>query len=167
MAEKLFTPEDFDKPVDIPWYKKNKNLIIIVVCLVIVAILSYLWYRGHKEEPVTPEQDNPPTAKVDTTDVEGIDSIVVEKPKDSSDVVDNGKTSKPINAPDENSQNDNEKDALTRTVTKRGESLEVDAKMTIRGDYGNGHTRKANLGADYQSVQSIVNQRIREGKIYW
>ena len=31
--EKLFTPEDFDKPVDKPWYKKTLTWIIGLVIM--------------------------------------------------------------------------------------------------------------------------------------
>lgn len=166
MAEKLFTPEDFDKPVDIPWYKKKKNWIIFGICLVVI-ILSCLWYSGNKEETVIPKPDTPPTNVGDTTNVDNDTTVVA--PNDSTDVVNKERSTdkNATNLSDDNPQNDIPQSEPTVTVIKRGESLEVDAKMAIRGDYGNGHARKANLGADYQTVQSIVNQRIREGKIYW
>jgi hypothetical protein len=35
---------------------------------------------------------------------------------------------------------------------------------TIRGNYGNGEERKAQLGERYQEVQGMVNEQLRTGK---
>ena len=67
--------------------------------------------------------------------------------------------------------NDHQKELSSLVPTKqnyhRGETYEIDAKMAIRGDFGNGIVRMQRLGSDYETVQTIVNQFIREGKTKW
>ena len=40
--------------------------------------------------------------------------------------------------------------------------MEALATAMIRGDYGDGETRKERLGANYELVMRIVNQRLNE-----
>lgn len=49
------------------------------------------------------------------------------------------------------------------TKTPTG-NLEEDAKLAIRGNFGDGSARKAALGDRYSEVQRIVNERMRSGK---
>lgn len=40
-------------------------------------------------------------------------------------------------------------------------------KKTIRGDFGNGETRKKNLGSNYDEVQRQVNLNFKNGTTRW
>ena len=40
-------------------------------------------------------------------------------------------------------------------------------RKTIRGDFGNGITRKQNLGSNYAEVQRQVNLNIQNGLTRW
>lgn len=40
-------------------------------------------------------------------------------------------------------------------------------KKTIRGDFGNGETRKKNLGSNYEEVQRQVNLNLKNGLTQW
>ena len=50
-----------------------------------------------------------------------------------------------------------------------GKDLDVNltAKMTIRGDFGNGENRKLQLGGNYTVVQDRVNELYRIGQLQW
>ena len=51
-------------------------------------------------------------------------------------------------------------------VSQSGD-VTVDAKKTIRGDFGNGAERRKHLGANYDKVQEVVNKMYREGNLHW
>ena len=44
-------------------------------------------------------------------------------------------------------------------------SLDEKAMQVIRGEYGNGATRKQALGSEYDAIQQRVNEMYREGKV--
>jgi hypothetical protein len=46
-------------------------------------------------------------------------------------------------------------------------TLEEKAKRVIRGDFGNGAYRKTALGREYLEIQRRVNEKYRNGDIYW
>lgn len=61
----------------------------------------------------------------------------------------------PVSAPVQNSSQSQTEDILTLV------------KKTIRGDFGNGETRKKALGANYEEVQKQVNLNIKNGTTNW
>lgn len=165
--EKLFTPEDFDKPKpkEKPWYKKTITWIVSAVILAVV-IVGIFWGKSCTVTP-PPDGDNDGIVPPDTTVSDTVipqDTIVSDTIKEANDTISNA--TEETKGMDNNGGNTARNEDVSSGI-KRGDSFEIDAKKAIRGDYGNGMARKQNLGTDYNAIQSIVNQYIREGKIYW
>lgn len=168
--EKLFTPEDFDKPVDKPWYKKPLTWII---GLVIIALgVGGACYFCNNNNEATP----PPNGGTDTDSLNIKDTLTLDIDSLNNDDINSKEAEDTIGVSTASESNSiqevdtSSKDSTSQSSDqsiKRGETFEVDAKMAIRGDFGNGKIRKLNLGADYQEVQDIVNQLIRENKTKW
>lgn len=169
--EKLFTPEDFDKPNNKPWYKKPLTW-CIAVAIAAVGVGGTIYYRGlpHKESPLP----------VDTTTFIDIDSACITTDTLDAENPDRNALGTTTKTPESyekkpniewSHQDNGQKETIDSNSStpkyNRGETLEIDAKMAIRGDFGNGLARKKKLGSDYQQVQTIVNQLIREGKTDW
>ena len=161
--EKLFTPEDFDKVKDTPWYKKP--LVWILGIVIAVCAIGGLYYLLNESQNSI-NDNNQFTQNAIVRKVENdtcLDNIsndtIVSKQRDED-------LSKDRIVP-----NDHQKELSSLVPTKqsyhRGETFEIDAKMAIRGDFGNGIVRMQRLGSDYETVQTIVNQFIREGKTKW
>ncbi len=68
---------------------------------------------------------------------------------------------------EENSKNDSPTE-ITATPEPMPQVDILDlVKKTIRGDFGNGETRKKNLGANYEEVQRQVNLNLKNGLTQW
>lgn len=147
--EKLFTPEDFDKPSG----GKNKGLkiaICIVAGIIIIGLAGWaIWsFSNKKEESKEPQ----PTEAQDSvaTDVE----VTTEE-----------ETPVPVY---ESEASDAETTHTTPTKAISASSIVSDdidseAMKVIRGDYGNVPERKERLGSRYHVIQSRVNELKREG----
>lgn len=170
--EKLFTPEDFDKPVDKPWYKKTLTWII---GLVIIALgVGGACYFCNNNDGATPPPPFKGVTDTDSLNVKDaltldIDSLKNDdiNSKEAENTIGVSTASESISTQEIDKSSKDSASQTSDTSIKRGETFEVDAKMAIRGDFGNGKIRKQNLGADYQEVQNIVNQFIREKKTKW
>ena len=161
--EKLFTPEDFDKVKDTPWY--NKPLVWISGIVIAVCAIGGLYYlfndsqksindnNQFKQNTIIPKVEN-------DTCLDNISNDTIVSKQRDEDL-----------SEDRIVPNDHHKELSSLVSTKqnyhRGETYEIDAKMAIRGDFGNGIVRMQRLGSDYETVQTIVNQFIREGKTKW
>jgi len=154
-TEKLFTPEDFDKPKNKPWLKKS---LIWIATIVFLCTCGYLYkdslLNGNKSD--SPVVQTPPTIEKIVQEEGG--ALSNEQPQQIAEV-DSTTQTKGITI--------SHNQGLHQITCTRGETLEIDAKMAIRGDFGNGLIRKQRLGSDYKTVQNIVNQFVREGKIKW
>ena len=57
-------------------------------------------------------------------------------------------------------------DSRNVTTTEANGTIEEEAWLTIRGNYGNGAARKEALGSRYEEIQAKVNDFYREGKVH-
>lgn len=161
--EKLFTPEDFDKPTEKKWYQ-SKGLIITFVILAVVIIVGLLLYFSSNKSGEVSQLAQPNDAVVEnvtssTSEVEIADSS-------ASETVPEG-----IEQDDVSLSNPAEqvKPEVTLTGSKStpktaSNSTEAEALKVIRGDYGNVPQRKELLGSRFNEIQARVNQLKREGK---
>lgn len=163
--EKLFTPEDFDKPKNKSFWQKNKGRIISVAAiLIIAAIVLFCVFcdkTEEKDEAIEPAKSEQTVAGAEVqVSSEGSETIetttgpetqeveqVEEQPVPDSD----GTTSKEEMKP-EASQPANVSD-----------NIEREAMNVIRGDYGNVPERCEKLGSKFQEIQDRVNQLKKEG----
>ena len=155
--EKLFTPEDFDKPKP-----KNKKLFktILIVLGIIVFIGLCIWWiipitQSDNDKTVTDvssEQVNQeglnPNETIEQTDSISDVNNVEEIDKSNDQVVERGETSTQSEPISTNSISDN---------------VEAEAIKVIRGEYGNVPERKQLLGEQFQVIQARVNQMKRQG----
>ena len=134
--EKLFTPEDFDKVKDSPWYKKPLVWITGVVAVCVLGGLYYLSSDSQKsihDNNQFPKNTVTPKVENDTLLVNVSNDTIVSKQRDED------------LSEDRIVPNDHQKELSSLVPTKqnyhRGETYEIDAKMAIRGDFGNGIVR--------------------------
>lgn len=159
--EKLFTPEDFDKPKDKGFWAKYKGLIIgIAILLIIAVILCYIFCGNGKNtveqvstEQIVQENDSSVTSdSIKVTDAsmkkevnESITSEQVETESASMLVLESDKSNTA---------------SSSSTVS---DNIEHEALNVIRGTYGNVPERREKLGSKYQEIQNRVNQLKKEG----
>lgn len=171
--EKLFTPEDFDKPVDKPWYKKTLTWIIGLVIIALgVGGAFYSYNNGTIAPPDIVTDTIPDTDSLNVKDslalnLDSLKNDDINKSKETEDTIGVSTASESISILEVDTSSKDSAFQSSDPYIKRGETFEVDAKMAIRGDFGNGKIRKQKLGADYQEIQDIVNQLIREKKTKW
>ncbi len=157
--EKLFTPEDFDKPSG----GKNKGLKIalcIVAGIIIIGLAGWaIWsFSNKKEESKEPQ----PTEDVATGQalIEAQDSVATDV-----EVTTEEETPVPVY---ESEASDAETTHTTPTKAISASSIVSDdidseAMKVIRGDYGNVPERKELLGNKFHAIQSKVNQLKKDG----
>lgn len=147
--EKLFTPEDFDKPSGKS--KGKKTAVIIALILVALGLLSWgivSWTSKTDTEETTQSpisqttENNEPGEAIDTIDsaTEEVSTTVEES---SSLTVE---TAQP------------NKETLSANVSGVSSDIEKEAYNVIRGDYGNVPERRRLLGTQYQAIQNRVNE---------
>ena len=153
--EKIFKPEDFDKPTDKTFWQKYKRWILgigiaTLIIIVVIVICSILCGKErHKEKVVKQEQTeqvstNPVTA-CDTNTIERVETETIEYPQEVVSV-------EPITSPEPRNQ-----------LPDVSYNLEQEAMNVIRGNYGNVPERRDKLGSKFQEIQNRVNQLKREG----
>lgn len=162
--EKLFTPEDFDKPTDKKWYQTivAKIVFIIIVLAIIVGVIIYFISGKSDNEAQLTKSEEASVEAVSSTTLpdENIDSTITE-----------------VVAEDVYLQADEavaKAEEIIETTTSSADpqvsasavegSTDTEALKVIRGDYGNIPQRKELLGARYTEIQSRVNQLKKEGK---
>lgn len=101
------------------------------------------------------------------------DEVIVTETIESTETVSNAPTEEVVDSTT-NDQIIIEEDKVTtlkETESKSQSASEIDliltAKKTIRGDYGNGASRKEALGSNYSAVQNQVNEFYRLGQLQW
>ena len=164
--EKLFKSEDFDKPKTKPWYKQPITWIVGALVIVILVGLCF-WKSCSKDQPIPPVNQDDNIIQEDTIPnctITSSDTIVVDTIQVSNDTISHAIEEQEI-ASNQDVVATTQQDRIPEN--NKMDSLEIEAKKCIRGDYGNGDVRKQYLGTDYNAVQNIVNQYMREGKIYW
>lgn len=168
--QKIFKPEDFEKPKPSKTSKAPKIALGILVVALLGAGGYFLLNESNGEV-----QEEQPTAQV----VLG-DSTSAEKDTTTTDVTAQDKAHTDSTSEERNGtqasdygdedvaaptpkagQNETEKPAVA-AVTGDVDEL---ARNVIRGDYGNGQVRKDRLGAEYQTIQDKVNEMYRNGLV--
>lgn len=170
--EKLFTPEDFDKPKDISFWQKYKRFIIVIAAfLIIVAIVLWCIFCGkaeQKEDTVieqeqTEQISNNPENDIHTSETEAMANETTNDTQDNVNVevgtaiASDAEIPKPEVLQEVTSQNPSVQ-AVTVSY-----NVEQEAMNVIRGDYGNIPERREKLGSKYQTIQKRVNELKREG----
>ncbi len=151
--EKLFSPEDFDKPHGdkSKWYSKIFWIIGVLVVLAALAwaITTKIGESKENEEIQSNRQTEvPPAVNSQDTSMAESDEIVNLQPSKLGT-----------------------KETQTNAASKladvepqvASEDVETEAMKVIRGDYGNVPERKERLGSRYQAIQNRVNELKRKG----
>lgn len=170
--EKLFTPEDFDKPKDISFWQKYKRFIIVIAALlIIVAIVLWCIFCGKTEQKadtvVEQEQkeqiSNNPEPNIHTSETEAVEN---ETTIDTQDNV-NVEVGTAIASDAETPKSDVIQEVTSQNASvqpvKVSDNVEQEAMNVIRGEYGNIPERREKLGSKYQEIQNRVNQLKKEG----
>lgn len=166
--EKLFTPEDFDKPKDKSSWQKYKIWIIGIVVLLIIVVLCCI-FCGKKEESTELNQSEQTTQVEDTNTTAEIETqeFSVKKEVNESaetETLETGTTSTPaVDTPNKDLAQEDVKPQISTLPTNGSDNIEQEALNVIRGDYGNVPERRERLGSKYQEIQNRVNQLKREG----
>lgn len=166
--EKLFTPEDFDKPKAKSFWQKYKGWIIGIVVLLITVALCYI-FCGKKEKPTEQSQSEQIIQVEDTyatSEIEAVESSVAQEVNESAETetLETEPTSTPtVETPDQKVEQEIVKSPNTAQPTNISDNIEQEAWNVIRGDYGNVPERREMLGFKYQEIQDRVNQLKKEG----
>jgi FtsZ-interacting cell division protein ZipA len=164
--EKLFTPEDFDKPTDKDnkWVKK---LLIGIVGLIIVGLI--VWGIKAMTTQSSTSDSTQTASRTDYAKTEAANNaqengdittetqqvVTNEQPTPAEDTED-------ISADSSAPQTPNISTAQVQNSSV-SDDIEKEAQRVIRGDYGNVPQRKELLGSKYQQIQNRVNQLKKEG----
>ena len=166
--EKLFTPEDFDKPKNKSFWQKYKGWIIGIVVLLIIITLCCI-FCGKKEDSTELNQSEQTTQVKDTNttaEIETLESPVTQERNVSSGPetleIDPTSTSA-VETPSKDVAQKDDKPQISTLPSNISDNIEQEALNVIRGDYGNVPERREKLGSKYQEVQNRVNQLKREG----
>lgn len=167
--EKIFSPEDFDKPIDKSWWQKYRGIILSIAgALIVVAIILCVIFLKDvdKKEVITLQEstENPQAEKSLeknlSSDTETLESQEAEKSEFGLETNNTEIVAENLN-PVVNSE---EKEAQnTIGNAKVSNNVETEALNVIHGDYGNGELRKNKLGSSYQTIQNRVNELKRQG----
>lgn len=163
---KIFRPEDFDKD------KKSKRWIRWAVAAAVVVVAGGMWYFAARDNGGSQQTGEPPVAVAtadsvkDDTSAEGA-AMQESGEAEPNSIPQTGNAGQPAEAEPAAPANDKpttaaDKQPAAATATPTGD-IEDTAMSVIRGNYGNGNTRKQNLGDKYQTIQNRVNQLKREG----
>lgn len=164
--EKLFTPEDFDKPKVKNFWQKYKGWILgLAALLIVVAVVIFCIFFGRveqKESTLEKEQLEQVSKDSDTS------AFISEGIEDEIGKENAGIESESASAPaTETRNNEDIKDVSSSKGSSQfdrsSDNIELEAMNVIRGDYGNVPERRVRLGSKYQEIQNRVNQLKKEG----
>ena len=168
--EKLFTPEDFDKPKP---RKKKPILYIIIGCIaaaaLVVGIIALVKSCDTQKEVKDEEQEQTEqVAEGAQTQVsnEGSETMEAETTPETQEVesVEEQTTATPVVAtPKEEPKPEATPAKPVAQPANVSDNVEQEAMNVIRGDYGNVPERREKLGSKYQEIQNRVNQLKKEG----
>lgn len=164
--EKLFTPEDFDKPKDKSFWQKYKGWIISTVVLLIIVVLCCVFCG--KEELTEQGQTDQVAQVEDTSAISETESqaLVAQEVNESAEteILETEQTSTlAVETPNQKAEQEVIKSQNATHPTNISENIEQEALNVIRGDYGNVPERRERLGSKYQEIQNRVNQLKKEG----
>lgn len=166
--EKIFKPEDFDKP-KLPDPKPTKLSKIALGVLVVLLLVVGCYFLLNNDI----SQEKHPTALVSAGDSSSVqkDTAIV-KPLDKEDCASHPKDEEaqmaqatPAGEQTAKSKATSEQKAVGETATGMTEDVDKKALKVIRGIYGNGQVRKDKLGSEYQTIQNKVNEMYRKGLV--
>ncbi len=162
--EKLFTPEDFDKPTDKKWYQTIvAKIVFVIIALAIIAaaIICFISGKSDNEAHLTKSEEASVEAVSSTTlPDENIDPTITEVVAESVHLQEDEAVAKTEEIIETTT---GPADTQVSASVVEG-STDSEALKVIRGDYGNVPQRKELLGARYTEIQSRVNQLKKEGK---
>lgn len=167
--EKIFTPEDFDKPKDKNFWQKYKGWILGIAALfIVVAIVLYCIFCNiiEQNEAEVTKKEHVAINSESTVALNGTEDEEIETIQDAQEVANVEYETSTIKVedsqePEIRQENTSAKrEAHTPTVSS---NVEQEAMNVIRGDYGNVPERREKLGNKYQEIQNRVNQLKKEG----
>lgn len=152
--------------------KKSKGWIWWAVAAAVVVVAGGVWYFAARDNGGSQQTGEPPVAVAtadsvkDDTSAEGA-AMQESGEAEPNSIPQTGNAGQPAEAEPAAPANDKpttaaDKQPAAATATPTGD-IEDTAMSVIRGNYGNGNTRKQNLGDKYQTIQNRVNQLKREG----
>lgn len=152
--------------------KKSKGWIWWAVAAAVVVVAGGVWYFAARDNGGSQQTGEPPVAVAtadsvkDDTSAEGA-AMQESGEAEPNSIPQTGNAWQPAEAEPAAPANDKpttaaDKQPAAATATPTGD-IEDTAMSVIRGNYGNGNTRKQNLGDKYQTIQNRVNQLKREG----
>lgn len=172
-GQKIFSPEDFEKPKP-PKPSKVPKMALGIVIVALLGVGGCFLLKG--KDTASPEQQASVqviTAKTDSVSV-GVDSTTAVQDDDpdsaSSDETKGSQDSKTATgknqvASSEPTAKPDQSPFQKSTVAIYG-TVEEKARQVIRGNYGNGQVRKDKLGAEYRTIQDKVNEMYRQGLVH-
>lgn len=164
--EKLFTPEDFDKPKDKSFWQKYKVWIIISITaiLIIAAIVLCCVFCGKTEEKI--ETDELAKSEQTVTSAETQERTEISKTVETATAPETQEVEQieeqRTPAPDVKAPKEEMKPEVSQPANV-SDNIEQEAMNVIRGHYGNVPERCEKLGSKYQEIQDRVNQLKKEG----
>lgn len=169
--EKLFTPEDFDKPKDKSFLQKHKWWILGIAVLSAAIVLCFIFCTKEEKKEEAAEQEQMeqvsenPEKLVTTTKTEGVETKITE---DTHEVANVESESNTATAPVAETSKPEVKQRVSTTIpaaqpTNVSDNVEQEAMNVIRGDYGIVPERREKLGSKFQEIQNRVNQLKKEG----
>ena len=167
--EKLFTPEDFDKPVDKTFWQKYKGWILsIVVSLIVVTIVLFcIFSRKDKQNEVEViEKEHVSINSESAVASNGTEDKEFETIQDAQEVANvesETSTTKVEDFQEPEIKQENTTPKREDQTASVSNNVEQEAMNVIRGDYGNVPERREKLGSKYQEIQNRVNQLKKEG----
>lgn len=154
--DKLFTPEDFDKPGR---RRDNWKKIILIVILIVVilglvtwTICSYMKKGDLKSDQNKYLEQLDVPNEVDDVSNDSDTFILVDGVNYIEDSI-----------PEVKQEEFSEEASVVNTATNSADIINAEAMKVIRGEYGNIPKRKKLLGSRYQEIQSKVNQLKKDG----
>lgn len=172
--EKIFTPEDFDKPNNKNFWQKYKRWILCFAALLSVAIIVlcciFCFKVGQMEEIIEKTQTEHVSEKLEsnTTSMQTKDreTETIQDAQEVSEVSNVESETLPTTVKDAEEpkiQLENNTPKREAQTTNVSSNVEQEALNVIRGNYGNVPERREKLGTKYQTIQNRVNELKREG----
>lgn len=171
--EKLFTPEDFDKPKDKnfwkilkDWILKNKGWTFTILIVVAIVLYCNHYNKGEQKQVNGIEKEqfsNNHGSAVPYKEIEDVETEAIHEVQDVTNVEPETLPTTVLDDPKQEVIQENT--TLRREVQSVSVSnnLEQEAMNVIRGNYGNLPERRDKLGNKYQEIQNRVNQLKKEG----
>lgn len=151
MAKVKFEAEDFRKDSHPEKSKPKGHLKQFILCalFVAVAIIVAICFKKYGKY----EGGEPNCGVTDISQKEHIDSTNIAQSNDRSKEASSATTLTST-------------DSVTNTIVQVSGNIEENARLVIRGVFGNGQERKNKLGSAYSEIQGRVNEMYRQGLVH-